>query len=300
MFAACEGEIELDVVSSNLTGNDNQVHNVLNLDESEWLADEENKEHQGFVLRTRGCKRAITGIRIQNAAQPRATKSFRVSGASEFNRQWNNLVEANLEENNAVATFHLSQPEEVRFIRFVVLSSHRGKGGGLQLIRLTTGQVYVVLIQSLCCPECTALQTPVVFSHTIYSGKYPATNVFNNVDGVNWIAPDNYIGDGFTIRISDCRLNIAGIRLKNSCCNRATRAFRISGILEDSGLWSQLLQGELVNVVAPAPKPKLQTFHFKEAVETKFLKFDVDSYWGASAALNYLEVITVKGNLCSP
>ena len=120
-----------------------------------------------------------------------------------------------------------------------------------------------------------------------------------NRDGVNWVAPDSYTGDGFTIRISDCKMNIAGIRLKNSCCNRATRAFRISGILENGGLWSQLLQGELVNVVAPAPKPKLQTFHFKEAVETKFLKFDVDSYWGPSGGLNYLEVITVKGNLCS-
>ena len=105
MFAACEGEIELDVVSSNLTGKDNLVHNVLNLDESEWLADEENTEHQGFVLRTRGCKRAIRGIRIQNAAQPRATKSFRVSGASEFNGQWKDLVEANLEENSATVTF---------------------------------------------------------------------------------------------------------------------------------------------------------------------------------------------------
>ena len=140
MFTACEGEIELDVVSSNLTGKDNQVHNVLNLDESEWLADEENTEHRGFVLRTRGCKRVITGIRIQNAAQPRATKSFRVSGASEFNREWNNLLEANLGENSATVTFHLSQPEEVRFIRFELLSSHRGGVGGLQSFSLTTGK----------------------------------------------------------------------------------------------------------------------------------------------------------------
>ena len=122
------------------------MHNVLSPDEGEWLADEESTGDQGFVLRTRGCKRAITGIRIQNAAQPRATKSFRVSGASEFNREWKDLVEANLEENSATVTFHLSQPEEVRFIRFELLSSHRGKGGGLRLFRLTTGQVYVVLI----------------------------------------------------------------------------------------------------------------------------------------------------------
>ena len=141
MFAACEGEIELDVVSSNLTGKDNQVHNVLNLDESEWLADEENTEHQGFVLRTRGCKRKITGFRIQNAAEPRATKSFRVSGASEFNGHWNNLLEGSFEENSPSGTFHLSQSVEVRFVKFEVLSSHGGRGGGLRSFTLTTGKV---------------------------------------------------------------------------------------------------------------------------------------------------------------
>ena len=121
------------------------------------------------------------------------------------------------------------------------------------------------------------------------------------MDGVNWIAPDSYTGDGFTIRISDCKLNIAGIRLKNSCCKRATRAFHIFGILEDSGPWVQLLEGELDDpTYLGAPRPTLQTFHLKEAVETKFLRFDVDSYWGPSGGLNYFEVITVKGNLSSP
>ena len=114
--------------------------------------------------------------------------------------------------------------------------------------------------------------------------------------GVNWVAPDDYKGHGFTLKLSDCKLNIAGIRLKNSCCERATRAFRIFGILEDGGPWVQLLEGELDHPTPTgAPRPTLQTFHLKEAVETKFLKFDVDSYWGPSGGLNYLEVITVKG-----
>ena len=127
-------------MSSELDGTDNMVHNVLSPNEREWLAEKESTGDQGFVLRTRGCKRVMTGIRIQNAAQPRATKSFRVSGASEFNREWKDLVEANLEENSATVTFHLSQPEEVRFIRFELLSSHRGGVGGLQSFSLTTGK----------------------------------------------------------------------------------------------------------------------------------------------------------------
>ena len=117
------------------------MHNVLSPDESEWLVDEESTGNQGFVLRTRGCKRKITGFRIQNAAVPRATKSFRVSGASEFNGGWNNLLGGIFEENSLGVTFHLNQPVEVRFIKFELLSSHRGRGGGLQSFTLTTGKV---------------------------------------------------------------------------------------------------------------------------------------------------------------
>ena len=117
------------------------MHNVLRPDEGEWLVDEESTGDQGFVLRTRGCKRNITGFRIQNAAVPRATKGFRVSGASDSNGRWNNLLEGNLEENSPSGTFHLSQSVEVRFVKFELLSSHSGRGGGLHSFALTTGKV---------------------------------------------------------------------------------------------------------------------------------------------------------------
>ena len=145
------------------------------------------------------------------------------------------------------------------------------------------------------CLECSGLQKPSVVWYTRYHVQFPVENIFDT-NGLNWVAPDNYKGHGFTLKLSDCKLNIAGIRLKNSCCRRGTRAFHISGLLEDGGPWVQLLEGELVNAVAPAPNPKLQTFHFKEAVETQFLKFDVDSYWGPSGGLNFLQVITVTGD----
>ena len=118
------------------------MHNVLSHDEGEWLADEESIGDQGFILRTRGCKRKITGFRIQNAAEPHATKSFRVSGASEFNGGWDNLLEGNFEENSPSVTFHLERPVEVRFVKFELLSSNGGRGGGLQSFTLTTGIVH--------------------------------------------------------------------------------------------------------------------------------------------------------------
>ena len=118
------------------------MHNVLSPDEGEWLADEESTGDQGFILRTRGCKRKITGFRIQNAAVLHASKSFRVSGASDFNDRWNNLLQGIFEENSLGVTFHLNQPVEVRFVKFEVLSSNGGRGGGLQSFTLTTGIVH--------------------------------------------------------------------------------------------------------------------------------------------------------------
>ena len=117
------------------------MHNVLSPDESEWLSVEKSTGDQGFILRTRGCKRKITGFKIKNAGVPRATKSFRVSGASEFNGPWNNLLEGNFEENSLGVTFHLSQPVEVRFVKFELLSSHSGRGGGLRSFTLTEGKI---------------------------------------------------------------------------------------------------------------------------------------------------------------
>ena len=139
-FTDCEGAIQLDVVSSTFSRTGKQVHNVLQLDETEWLTKGKSTGDQGFVLRIRGCKRTITGIRIQNAAKPSATKTFRVMGASEINGDWNNLLEADLEENSEFATFHMIQPVELRFVRFELLSSHRGEVAGLQSFSLTTGK----------------------------------------------------------------------------------------------------------------------------------------------------------------
>ena len=127
------------MVSSNLGGEDAQVHNVLNNDETEWLAEEGRTEEQGFVLRTRGCERKITGVRIQNAASPHASKKVRISWSLAYKQPWwNTLVEEELDENVGIATFHFDQFVFARLIRFELLNSYNGRGG-LRSVSLTTG-----------------------------------------------------------------------------------------------------------------------------------------------------------------
>ena len=127
------------MVSSNLGGDNAQVHNVLNSDETEWLAGEGRTDKQGFVLRTRGCERKITGVRIQNAAKPHASKSFGISSARGLKEPWNKLLKADLEENVDKVTFHLAQSVLTRFIRFDVFRNNSVKGGGVRLLSFTTG-----------------------------------------------------------------------------------------------------------------------------------------------------------------
>ena len=90
-------------------------------------------------MRIRGCKRNITGMRIRNAAHPWASKEFKVSGSLDYNGPWFNLVEEELKETNAITTFHFSQPVEVQFLRFDLLSQ---KGGGLSFFSPLAGSLH--------------------------------------------------------------------------------------------------------------------------------------------------------------
>ena len=102
-------------------------------------------------------------------------------------------------------------------------------------------------------------------------------------------------------------MSIVGVHLKNikhrttqaHLPSRATRSFRISGVLRESGPWEQLLEAEFENPLPEgAPAPTVQTLYFKEAVEVQYLRFDLDTYWGNwGGGLDYFSVITVSGNL---
>ena len=107
----CDKGEQLDVENGNFTSKEENVRNLLTQDENEWRADESTTKDQGFMLRIRGGKRNVTGIRMQNAAQPWASKEVLVLGALEKTGPWINLVEAELEETTSTQTFIFGQPQ---------------------------------------------------------------------------------------------------------------------------------------------------------------------------------------------
>ena len=122
-------------------------------------------------------------------------------------------------------------------------------------------------------------------------------------NGDNWLATTGYTGHGFTIKLGDCKIYLAGIRIKNTVNgeyrNRATRMFRVFGLQKGNSRWNwvQLLQEEFQDPLSDgAPLPQLETFYFNEVVQLGLLKFDLDSFWGTlGGGLDYFEVITASG-----
>ena len=334
----CQGSLELDVVNSDQGGRDDMVHNLFNQDENEWLADEGTTADQGFVLQIRGCKRNLIGLRIKNAAQPWASKRFKVFGGIKHTGPWIDLVEGELEETNAIQTFHFSQLVEVQFLRFELLSYFSQKGGGLSFFSPLEGSPCIAFLTGhfptrflpkkgfssfftlypFCISfhkissECQRSSNPDVIWSTSYRktngnvvSKYRIEGIFT-VGGKYWLTNNRYTGHGFTIKLNDCRITVAGVRIKNVAHvptssirpTRSTKGFRVSGVLKDSGPWEELLEEEFEDALsAEAPTPTVQTFYFKEAVEVQFLRFDLDSYWGdVGGGLDYFGVITVSGD----
>ena len=109
-----------------------------------------------------------------------------------------------------------------------------------------------------------------------------------------------YTGHAFTIRVSECKINLAGIRIKNTVNgeykNRATRKFHVSGF---SSRQPWKLEVEFKNpLLEQAPPPELETFYFSNPVEVQILKFHLDSFWGnLGGGLDFFEVVTVSGNI---
>ena len=95
------------------------------------------------MLRIRGGKRNVTGIRMQNAAQPWASKQVQVSGAPDKSGPWINLVEAELEETNATQTFIFGQRHVVQFLKFELLSYASQRGGGLRFFSHILGKLFI-------------------------------------------------------------------------------------------------------------------------------------------------------------
>ena len=82
--------------------------------------------------------------------------------------------------------------------------------------------------------------------------------------------------------------------------------FRVSGSqrhvwsLEVNDTWELALQAQFSNPLpASAQKPKVETHLFEKAVEWKYVRFDIDSFFGSKGGgLDYFSVITLSGNHC--
>ena len=130
---------------------------------------------------------------------------------------------------------------------------------------------------------------------------YPASNVLtlDEVDYENscvsnyWMAKwKQTAGQGFTIKLDDCKRLVTGVQVKNLSGYNGwrTKGFRVSGSLGESGPWNTLLEKELVD--GPAT---LLEFNFDKAEEVQFIKFDLVSFWGDGGALQYFAAIPAEG-----
>ena len=155
-----------------------------------------------------------------------------------------------------------------------------------------TGQVFT---------ECEGWRQPeVIFSKSYNAPQFKIDGIFS--DGGNyWLTPGRYIGRGFTIKISNCSVSIAGILIRNvnHGLRRATKVFRISGSLNQTGVWEELLEEEVENpLTTRAPAPTIETFYFNKATKVKYLSFELAHYWGSiGGGLDFFGVITESGNI---
>jgi len=114
-------------------------------------------------------------------------------------------------------------------------------------------------------------------------------------DGTYWLTPDGYKGEGF-IAVLDSSGPWKGIILRNTHNgkhkDRSTKEFSLYLGSSSNGPWtSVLIDYELEDSRQQNPPP-LQKINFKSGSQTgKYVRFDVDDYYGYGAGLQYLNMI---------
>ena len=135
--------------------------------------------------------------------------------------------------------------------------------------------------------------------HSAEMSGYPASNVLSD-DFHDWLA-EGYktTGQGFTIKVDNCPRLIIGCKIKNKERGyRATKDFRVSGSVNESGPWQIILEDELIDTRHSNNDAELINFTFDHPVKIQFLKFELISYWGDhGGALNYFAAIRVKSKI---
>jgi len=147
---------------------------------------------------------------------------------------------------------------------------------------------------SLQAEECAGPLSPEVVQSTAAASNYPASNVLilGETDAWSggksnfWLAK-RATGQGFTIRLDACPRLIAACQIKNlgkgvskGSYDFATKSFKISGSMNETGPWETLVWDQLVDTTGRDKAASLLNFTFEEPVEIQFIKFDLISFWG--------------------
>ena len=95
-----------------------------------------------------------------------------------------------------------------------------------------------------------------------------------NQDENEWRTDESTAQDqGFVLMIRGCERNITGLRIRNAVQPWASQRFKVSGALDYTGPWIDLVEGELNKTDA------ILTFHFSQPLKVQFLRFDLLSYY---------------------
>merc|ERR1719153_976082 len=137
-----ESQYDQRFPAKNIFGNEKDVKGV-----NYWLSPHEKEGTEAFFILDLGCTKIVRGFRIKNTHNAfhhdRGTERFLIFGAGgggeeddQEEVEWVQLVNDGLEDPRhklhiPVKVFHLEEPKNVRFIRFIVVS-YFGSGGGLQ------------------------------------------------------------------------------------------------------------------------------------------------------------------------
>ena len=122
-----------------------------------------------------------------------------------------------------------------------------------------------------------------------YFSNYRASNVLVN-DNKYWVAEKGKtIGQGFKIKLDQCKRWINGIHVKSGVPSGLfyTTKFRVSVSDTENGSYKKLLEE---NLAYHHPSPLFQ-FPFAMAVETQFVKFELMGYEGLGGALFYFAAL---------
>ena len=106
-----------------------------------WMAETRQTTGQGFTVKLDACTRMIAGCQIKNkgkgVSNTRATKAFKVSGATNENGPWEALVQDELVDTSrgeaaSLLNFTFEKPVQLKFLKFELISYWGHLGGALQ------------------------------------------------------------------------------------------------------------------------------------------------------------------------